>query len=838
MIRVSRICILWIGFFYLSPIQLNGQSTESLQLIDVIDSLEHRFSVSFSFADNDLVTKKVILPSDTLTLKECLNYLAIKTNLEFRFISERYIAIKKKSIVLCGYIKDSESNTSLVNATILFDDNIILSDSSGFFEINPDLTSAQEVVISYVGYQPARISINELVGNECVTLLMKSQTSILKEVTVTNYPVPGISKLAEGSLEINAGELNLIPGLIQPDVLLAIQSLPGVQSIDESVSEINIRGGSTDQTLLLWNGIRMYQYGHFFGLISAPNPYLTRKVTLTKNGTTAVIGDGVSGTVDIQSLSGSEEFGVEAGLSMLNADFIIKKPIGSNTQIILSARRSINDLIVTPTYKQYFNRAFRNTEVIQNSSIDSLIENNQSLRFYDWSINFSSRLNKRNHLKFNLLNTSNKLEYAENEVLNGRMTSRTSSLGNNILLFGIKYDFLINPKTKLTSNSSLSTYKLDAINADVLNNQQLRQENEVIDFTADFKALHSISPRFEVVNGYQFNEKGISSLEDINNPQFRRFKKEILRTHSIFSEATYVTPSYSTNIRLGFRGNQYQDLKRFTFEPRLSINHKFQNDLSIELLAEKKSQSSTQIVDLQNDFLGVVKRQWRLSNEENIPLMISNQISTGLYYSFREALLSLEVYYKVVNGITSQSQEFQNQFEFINTSGSYRTKGIEFLAKKQFKSLSTWLSYNLSHNSYRFRNLISNDFPSNYQISHFASVGLSYTKSKLEVSAGATWFSGRPFTQPQSISTSNTEIAYEAPNNSNLPNYFRFDFSSKYNFKLGKETKVQIGCSIWNLSNQTNILNSFYRLDENNSIERFNQQGLRMTPNVSIRAWF
>lgn len=810
-----------------------------MHLIDVIDTLEHRFSVSFSFADDDLVTTKVILPSDTLTLQECLNYLAINTNLEFSFISERYIAIKKKSIVLCGYIKDSESNTSLVNATILFEDNIILSDSSGFFEIkNPDLTSVQNVIIRFVGYHPRHITISELAGLDCGTLQMKPQTAILKEVTVTNYPIPGISKLAEGSLEINTVELNLLPGLIQPDVLLAIQSIPGVQSIDESVSQINIRGGSTDQTLLLWNDIRMYQYGHFFGLISAPNPFLTRKVTLTKNGTSAARGDGVSGMINIQSINTSEEFKVETGLSMLDTDFIIKKPIGSSSQIILSARRSINDLIVTPTYKQYFNRAFRNTEVIRNSSIDSLIENNQSFRFYDWSITFRSRMNTRNHLEFNLLSTSNSLEYAENEVLNGRLTSRTSSLQNDILLLGLKYDFFINSKIKLTSNSSLSTYNLNAINANVLNNQQLRQENEVIDFSVDLNTLHSISSRFEVVNGYQFNEKGISNLEDVNNPQFRRFKKEVLRTHSIFSEATYITSSYATNIRLGFRGNLYHEFDRFTFEPRLSINHTFKNDLSMEILAERKSQSSTQIVDLQNDFLGVVKRQWRLSNEESIPLMISNQISTGLYYSFRGALLSLETYYKVVDGITSQSQEFQNQFEFASTSGSYRAKGIEFLAKKQFKTLSVWLSYHLSNNNYRFKDLIVDDFPSNYQINHFSSVGLSYSKSKLEVSAGVTWFSGRPFTEPQSVSTSNNDIEYKSPNSSNLPNYFRFDFSSKYNFKLGKETRVQIGCSIWNFSNQTNTLNSFYRLDENNSIERFNQQGLRITPNVSMRAWF
>ena len=84
-----------------------------------------------------------------------------------------------------------------------------------------------------------------------------------------------------------------------PDILQKIQAIPGISSINESISNINIRGGSNDQNLLLWDGIKMYHSGHFFGLISAFNPYLTDKVTLTKNGTSSQYNDGVSGTITI-----------------------------------------------------------------------------------------------------------------------------------------------------------------------------------------------------------------------------------------------------------------------------------------------------------------------------------------------------------------------------------------------------------------------------------------------------------------------------------------------------------------------------------------------------------
>ncbi|MEP1033477.1 TonB-dependent receptor plug domain-containing protein [Ekhidna sp.] len=841
MIRTTRICFLCIAFFLLFSIQADCQKTEGHLLVDIIDILERRFSVSFSYADEDVDTTRLTLPSQVLTLEESLSYLSDRSNLEFHFLNEDYITITtKKSRTLCGYIKDLENDEPLINATVLIEGEIILSDSDGFFEVkNLSLTSTSEVIIRYVGYQPLRISDSALYRQDCQVYSMEPQTPILKEVMVTNYPVPGINKLAEGSFEVNTSELNILPGLIQPDVLLTIQSLPGVQSVDESVSQINIRGGSTDQTLLSWNGIRLYQYGHFFGLITAINPFLTKRVTVIKNGTRAEMGDGISGTVNIQSVNSSDQFEGEAGFNMLDADFIIKQPIASNAHLTFSARRSINDLFTSPTYDQYFDRAFSNTEVVQNSSVDSLISRNQSFQFYDWSLTFNSSIGKKSQLALNLLNISNQLHYEENEILNGKVTSRTSSLNNNSFLVGLQYDLIINPKMKLVSNSYVSSYNLESINAAILNNQRLLQENNVLDITTSFKVLHSISSRFEMTNGYQFSEKGMSTLEDINNPQFQRFKKDVLLAHAIFSESTYTTPSYHTNVKLGVRANRYHEIDTYTFEPRISVNHKLNNDLSFEILAETKSQSSTQVVDLQNDFLGVVKRQWRLANDQDIPLMLSKQLSTGLFYNILGGLLSLEAYYKVVKGITSQSQEFQNQFEFSRAIGSYKVKGLELLAKKTFGSLDAWLSYHFSHNSYRFEDLSSNDFPSNYEINHFINTGLSYTKNKFEFSTGISWNSGRPFTQPQSSNTSiNEDIGYELPNDSNLPNYFRLDFSSKYNFTIRKINKAQLGISIWNLSNHVNILNSYYRLAEDNEIKRFNRRGLEITPNLSFRVWF
>ncbi|MBE7326221.1 Plug domain-containing protein, partial [Nocardioides sp. Y6] len=70
---------------------------------------------------------------------------------------------------------------------------------------------------------------------------------------------------------------------------------------NESIANINVRGGTNDQNLILWDGIKMYHSGHFFGLISAYNPNLTEKVYVTKNGTSSQYSDGVSSTIDMRT---------------------------------------------------------------------------------------------------------------------------------------------------------------------------------------------------------------------------------------------------------------------------------------------------------------------------------------------------------------------------------------------------------------------------------------------------------------------------------------------------------------------------------------------------------
>ncbi|MBT8270410.1 MAG: TonB-dependent receptor, partial [Bacteroidia bacterium] len=188
--------------------------------------------------------------------------------------------------------------------------------------------------------------------------------------------------------------------------------------------------------------------------------------------------------------------------------------------------------------------------------------------------------------------------------------------------------------------------------------------------------------------------------------------------------------------------------------------------------------------------------------------------------------------------ITSQSQGFQNQYEFSRAKGSYLVKGLDLLIRKQFQGISSWISYGFMNSDYTFKELQPNAFRSNYDISHALTAGISFKIRNLQLAAGLNWHSGRPTTRPlpgEEI-TDNT-INYGPTNEDELDDYLRLDLSAMYNFNLGLKTKAKVGISVWNILNRENSINNFYRI-ENEALSETIQRSLGITPNAMIRVLF
>lgn len=664
-------------------------------------------------------------------------------------------------------------------------------------------------------------------------------TQKLEEIVINNYLTTGISKKSDGKITFQTEKFGILPGLIEPDILQTIQALPGIMSVDETVSNINIRGGTHDENLILWDGIKMYQSGHFFGLVSAFNPYLTKKVNVSKNGSSVKFGDGISGVIDMQQSNEIDQvFKAGVGFNLISSDGFAKIPLNKKTELQVSARRSITDFIITPTYDQYFKRVFQDSD-LSNTNSDATISNNENFYFYDVSAKLLYDITDSDQLRFNFLTINNNLSYDKKSIQSNNTPSK-SSLEQDNLALGAEYLKYWNNKITTTAQLYLSTYNLNTTNYDVINNQRLNQENAVSDFGIKINATNHIDDHLKLHGGYQFTGVIVKNTEDVMNPNIINYAKNINRSHAIYGEAEFTSANKNTYARIGIRTNYIEKFSEVFTEPRLAVSHKLNNKFRLEILAEFKHQTMSQIIDLQDDFLGIEKRRWVISNDNTVPIIQSKQGSAGIHYNKNNFLISAEAFLKHVDGINSRSQGFQNQYQFTDVAGAYQVKGVDFLVHKQFKNTSAWLSYSFSNNDYNFKDLNDgNTFASNLDVKHTVTFASTYQISDFKLALGLNWHSGKPTTTVSDIqNTTNTTIEYNAPNADNLSDYLRADLSATYHFKFSKTGNAMFGFSIWNLTNRANIINTYYTIDSDNEIHTIKNKSLGITPNVSFRVHF
>jgi len=813
------------------------EGQEKVPLETILTNIEKQYSYKFNFIEETISDVSIKAPDPELSPKDCIEYLREETNLIFKLLESNFISIRKRNgLVLCGYLKDKDTQEPLPFATIQGIKKSSISDEDGYFELS--IEEVEELItIRFIGYKTLNRSFKFFKRDVCGAIYMTEQLESLEQVILNNYLVEGITKINTGELEVDFSKFNILPGLIETDVLQSIQAFPGVQSINETVSNINIRGGTHDQNLILWDDIKMYQSGHFFGLISVFNPQITRKVSLQKNGTSADYSDGISGTIAMQTDERiNQKFVGSIGSNLIDANTFFDIPLGKKSSLQIAGRKSINDLVNTPTYEVYFDRISQDTEIENNET--SVINSDQQFSFYDTTLRWIYRPSDNDLLRVNFININNELIFTENATIENEMESRESTVSQNSIGGGVFYQR--NWSDKFTSIIQVyeTDYKLKAVNANLFESQRFLQENVVSETGARIKGSYRISDWMIIHSGYQFIETEVTNLDDVDVPLIRTLISEVVRTHSGFSQVDLRSNNRQTNISLGFRYNYLDKFKKHLYEPRVSIHQQFLRDFSIELAGEVKHQTTTQIINFQNDFLGIEKRRWQLANDNEIPVLLGRQGSIALSYSNKGWLLSAEGYYKKVEGITTQSQGFQNQYEFVKTRGNYDVFGFDLLLRKRFRNINLWLSYSFMDNQYSFQNLPENQFPSNLDITQALTFGSTYRFKGLKISAGLNWHTGKPTTRPIfNNEIINGAINYNATNSSRLDDYFRVDTSALYEFKLGKMT-INAGVSVWNLLNQDNVINNYYRISEQNQVEEFTQSALGLTPNATLKVYF
>jgi CarboxypepD_reg-like domain/TonB-dependent Receptor Plug Domain len=846
MFSKKHIYFLFFCFVFILPINAQDKN-KAIALKFVLQSIEKRHEITFNYIETDIVEIKIIPPNSAISLAEKLNYLQRKTNLIFENINNKFVNISKKIEVdlVCGYVFSNNDNAPQEGANIHFiNGKSAVTDRKGYFEIPKE--SATEIEISHIGFTTQKILISDSKEKNCIKIYLELEVLKLDDVTTNQYLTSGITKTIDGTFVIKPKKLGILPGLIEPDVLQTMLQIPGIYSADESLSSINVRGGTHDQNLFLWNGIKMYQTGHFFGLISAFNPNLAHTISISKNGSSAFYGESVSSVVDISSDPNKfEKPQFSAGINLINLDVYSKFNVNKKGFLEIAGRKSITDLIETPTYKKYYNKAFQNTTITSFSSYKSVdYSSEDKFNFYDVTLKYSQKIGEKDQLIVDLITINDQLNINQNATIDLSFRSEKNTLYQKNQGGNLAWKRNWNSKNTSKINVFGSSYELDAQKNKIQDNQIVKQENSVMEGGLKIENNHSISPKITINNGYQFDEIGTTNLDQVSNPIYFKQVKEVLRTHALIVEGKYNDTLSRIYINAGMRLNYIEKFKKHLVEPRFQFNYGISQSLSVEVLGEFKSQNCYQIIDRQQDYFGIEKRRWILSNNSSIPIQRSKQASISFSYHKNNWLFTVDTYYKKVDGINSSTQGFQNQLEFANIIGDYVVSGTEVLLQKKINHFITWLSYTFNDNNYHFPTLEQTKFSNNFELDHIVSWAGTYEIKNLKIALGSKWSSGRPETTPSSLdinnsNPSNPTIDYNTPNNKHLENFFQVNLSTTYKWESANKTQYKLGLSVINVFNKKNEISEYYRINSTtNSIEEVKTYSLERTPNISFRVIF
>ena len=838
----------WYFFMLCMPMFSSAQLVgESRGLKEVLLDIERSTEVRFSYVDQ-LVEGKEVEYDPTLSVDELIQNLERSTRLRFEKVRDDYIIVRHYRdddlVSLCGYIANYKSEPLLGISIGYSQTEGVFTDQDGFFKLD-SIPFGSWLTLRYVGYATKKLKVSRLDFKQCLRVRMSESVKELEEIVISDYLTAGISK-SKNNIRIDPQTLKMLSGLAEPDILQSIQQVPGVNSPFETATGIHVRGGLPDQNLILWNGIKTYSQGHFFGMISAFNPYASDKVNFIKHGTSAKYGDRVSSVIEIssqkeipKSVTGS------VGTNMLYSDGYIHIPVISDRlSIQVSGRRSFTDFIETPTFKQLSDRVFQNTKIEDASTTENQVEN--KFYFTDFSFNSIWKIDNHNDLNISTLYNENSLDFESQNII------ETQSFTDLLINANEGYNITWNRKLSEGLNFSVSgNYSRYILQYDFLRTvsdttTQSSKKNLVREGGLQLNGTYRINDRSSLNAGYHFNDLNIRYAYETITSSYEIVLDSDNST--IISHSGYVDYLYEGKdiiIRPGVRYNYYDQLDQFFFEPRLFVQFKPVEPISLFASGEYRTQVASQIKESVVSDLSLENKVWALASPDRFPVIKSFQLAFGANYSKEGWFAEAEFYLKQVEGITTLIFGYLNGLENDFREGDSDIHGIDLLVKKVWPSYESWISYSYIRTQNSFSGINDNQkFPGSWSIEHTARWSNIVNVRNWEFSLGLLWHTGKSFTDvtTQDGLEGPIQIAYENINARNLPIYHRMDFSAMREFKSQKHSnhRYRLGISILNIYNRRNLLNREFRTTPSLENELIDTRvySLGITPNLVFRFFF
>src|SRR6478752_6694513 len=258
----------------------------------------------------------------------------------------------------------------------------------------------------------------------------------------------------------------------------------------------------------------------------------------------------------------TEKNSYSAGINMINADIYAKYNISKKAYIEISARKSITDFVETPTYKEYFDKIFQNTTITdfsQNQNVS--YQSDKKFGFHDATLKYAQKVGNKDQLVLDLITIKDNLEVFQTATTDSINKSEENTLRQQNYGGNLSWQKNWNHFNTTKINIYNSSYELLADQKKTLENQIVIQENTVNNNGINLENDHIISSKFSFNNGYQFNEIGVTNLEQVSNPDFYHKVKEVLRTHALILEGKYNDTLSRIYFKAGTRINYIEKFK-------------------------------------------------------------------------------------------------------------------------------------------------------------------------------------------------------------------------------------------------------------------------------------
>src|SRR4051812_16747534 len=202
------------------------------------------------------------------------------------------------------------------------------TDSVGRFTIRTTQHDSTTLVARRIGFAPVQRRVL-VAGAEPIVITLERQAPVLAPITVT---AGAYTAGSERGASLNAIQVASTPGATA-DIARAIQTLPGVQNVDEGTG-LFVRGGDVSETRVILNDVVMiapYNYETPTGNYTVTvNPFLLEGIFFSSGGFGARYGNILSGVADLRTQGRPAQTSIvgTAGLAAVSAGLNLALPYG------------------------------------------------------------------------------------------------------------------------------------------------------------------------------------------------------------------------------------------------------------------------------------------------------------------------------------------------------------------------------------------------------------------------------------------------------------------------------------------------------------------------------